>query len=39
MRNMISWINLMSEKEAKALTEDYVISCIPRYITFLFNKS
>jgi hypothetical protein len=39
MRNMISWINLMSEKEGKALTEDYVISCIPRYITFLFNKS
>jgi len=39
MENMLSWINLMSKKEGVALTEDYVCSCIPRYITFLFNKS
>lgn len=39
MKNMLSWINLMSKKEEVTLTEDYIYSCIPRYITFLFNKS
>ena len=39
MKNMLSWINLTSKKEGVTLTEDYVCSCIPRYITFLFNKS
>lgn len=39
MKNMLSWINLTSKKEGVALTEDYVRSCVPRYITFLFNKS
>jgi hypothetical protein len=39
MQNMLSWISLMSKKEEVILTEDYVYSCVPRYITFLFNKS
>ena len=39
VQTMLSWISLMSKKEEVSLTEDYVYSCVPRYITFLFNKS
>lgn len=39
VKNIISWVNLQAQKENERLTTDYVYSCIPRYITFLFNKS
>lgn len=39
MKNMISWINIQARKEQEQLSTDYVYKCIPRYITFLFNKS
>lgn len=39
MKNMMSWIKIQAQKGHEQLSTDYVYKCIPRYITFLFNKS
>jgi hypothetical protein len=39
VQNMISWIKIQARKEQEQLSTDYVYSCIPRYINFMFNKS
>tara|TARA_Y100000361_G_scaffold12376_1_gene9805 strand:- start:1078 stop:1281 length:204 start_codon:yes stop_codon:yes gene_type:complete len=39
IKDMINWINQEAEREKVALSNDYVYRCIPKYITFLFNKS
>jgi hypothetical protein len=37
--NMISWIRMQAKEDEEALTEEYIYSCIPLYINFLFNKA
>lgn len=37
--NMMSWIKIRAKEEEEILTEEYIYSCIPLYINFLFNKA
>ena len=39
IKDMINWINQEAEREKIVVSNDYVYRCIPKYITFLFNKS